>query len=298
MLLPINPMAPLNKEHIPIGDDWGYQIKWDGVRIIARIHDGTVTLYSRSGLIKNAIYPEIVAYLSAIRGRMIIDGEAIVFDAGKQRPSFQLILQRERMKKSARIAGAARASAVTLVLFDLIELEDKDLRRLPFSDRYKQLTAAFPDKSERLFVTDLFYDGDALWKWIEQNGWEGMVSKRLSSAYREGKRHMDWFKKKTIRQFEVDIVGITLKEGNLSSLVMMSDELYFGRVSLGLNELLKQRILLLAQSAESPFSLLTADLRNTQVLWLAEPFAASVSGLEVTDYGLLRHPKIVALKLP
>jgi bifunctional non-homologous end joining protein LigD len=298
MQLPIEPMTPVSRDEIPVGDDWGYQIKWDGIRIIAHIDDNVVTLYSRSGLIKNTTYPELVKNLATLTGRMVLDGEAIIYDPIRQRPSFQLVLQRERLKQVTRIAATARTQHVTYVLFDFIEQNGKDLRKLPYQERHERLKAAFPEKKDWLLVTDLFADGDLLWQWVKQNSWEGMVSKRLSAPYREGKRHDDWFKKKTIQHFEVSIVGLTFKEGQLlSSLIMMAEDQYFGRVSLGLNESIKHTILQLPSHMESPFSHLPPDLKNVKIVWLVKPFYATVSGLEITDYGQLRHPQIVKLEL-
>lgn len=297
MRLPIEPMAPISTETIPAGEDWGHQLKWDGVRIIAEIDHGKITLYSRRGLIKNSAYPDLLDALGAVGGNVVLDGEAIVFDPIRRRPNFQLILQRERLKQPARIRNNMERLTASYVLFDLLEREGHDLRNEPYIHRHNGLKELFPEKSDRLFVADLFDDGEALWQWVEENGWEGVVSKRLSSPYRIGKQHKDWFKKKTILQLEVSIRGLTLNEGRLASLVMEKDGVYFGRVSLGLNETLKRRLMALPQSAASPYESLPADLKGVPALWLAAPFTAVVSGLEITDYGLLRHPKIVSLTI-
>ncbi|MEX2415957.1 MAG: DNA ligase [Paenibacillaceae bacterium] len=298
MQLPIIPMAPVSSDEIPCGEDWGYQLKWDGVRIIAYMSDDTVTLYSRSGLIKNTTYPELTRNLAALSGRMVLDGEAIVFDPIKQRPSFPMILQRERLRQPNRIEGAAQTQHITYVLFDLIEQDGEDLRGLAFKERHERLKLAFPTRKDWIFVTDLFLDGASLWQWVESNSWEGMVSKRLSAPYREGKHHKDWLKKKTKQQFEMSIVGLTFKEGQLlSSLIMMMNEQYAGRVSGGLNESLKQQIVQLPNHSTSPFLKLPADLKNVKLVWLRKPFTAIVSCQEISDYGLLRHPQIVKLEL-
>ncbi len=298
MQFPIVPMAPVSSSEIPLGAEWGYQIKWDGVRIIAHLNDDTVTLYSRNGLVKNATYPELARRLAERSGAMVLDGEVIVFDSVKQRPSFPLVLQRERFRQSKRIEGAAHTHYITYVLFDLLEQDGCDLRNLPYQERYNRLKSLFPARSEWLFVTDLYLDGFSLWQWVESHSWEGMVSKRLTAPYREGKHHKDWLKKKTKQLFEVSIVGLTFKEGQLlSSLIMRMDGQYIGRVSGGLNELLKLRLVKLSKHSVSPFSPLPSDLKNVKLEWLANPFSAIVSGQEISDYGLLRHPQIVKLEL-
>jgi bifunctional non-homologous end joining protein LigD len=292
-------MAPISQDEIPAGPDWGYQLKWDGVRILARIDRGKVELFSRKLLLKNQAYPELVHILSELEGPLLLDGEVIVFDAAKGRPVFQKVLQRERLRTSSNILQAGAKEPVQLVLFDVLHAMGRDMRELPYRERHELLLKLFPEKKERYFVTDLFPDSGALWSWVEERGWEGIISKRLSSPYREGKKHKDWFKKKTKLLLDVDIIGYTFNEGRLASLIMASDGLYFGRVSLGLNEESKRKLMLrgmLDDSAASrPFGALPADLKGIRLVWLTEPFRCTVTGLEITDAGLLRHPKLVLL---
>nr|WP_323805959.1 hypothetical protein [Paenibacillus larvae] len=124
----------------------------------------------------------------------------------------------------------------------------------------------------------------------------GVVSKKLSSSYKEGKNHQDWFKKKTALVLEVTIVGITIRGGQAASMVMIYESQYLGRVSLGLNT--RQRQILLEYgkqytASSSPFNTKPADLKKETVLWLSKPFQLAVTGLEITSAGLLRHPKML-----
>lgn len=103
--LPQQPMAPVSDSILPEGDDWRYQLKWDGVRILARLSESRgVELYSRSMLKKNATYPEIAGLLEDLRqklGSCLLDGEVIWWDG--VRPHFQKVLKRER-----RVRGSGR----------------------------------------------------------------------------------------------------------------------------------------------------------------------------------------------
>lgn len=297
--LPIDPMAPIAQETVPTGDQWGYQLKWDGVRIIAVIDHGTVTLYSRQGLIKNATYPDLVERLRQLKGTYIVDGEAVVFDPDVQRPVFQKVLQRERMVKSS---GAAAAKyPITYVLFDLLELDGRSYLHHTYRDRFEKLRSLFPDKSDALFVTDLYPDWEGLWAWVVQHGWEGIISKNMDSPYVSGKKHKDWFKKKTKQIYTVDILAVTYNEGRLASLVMSHENVFFGKISLGLNMDLRRRLDQYAQGhamQQAPYSSLPSELKGIRIVWLSQPFQATVQGLEVTTAGLLRHPKIIELHLP
>lgn len=289
--LPKKPMSPILNDQIPVGDEWGYQLKWDGVRILTSIHNGKVNLYSKNAIIKNDTYPEIIQQFSDV-GSLLLDGEAIVFDHETQKPNFQKVLQREK-SKSVRMQ---HKHPVSYVLFDLLFLNGVDWRKKTYKERYQKLKTLFPETSSpSLFVTDLFDDGLVLWDWVNTHQWEGIVSKKLSSSYHEGKKHNDWFKKKTILSFDVHIVAITIKEKLLSSLVMVREGLYFGRVSSGLNQQWKEALLLYSkvyQSSEPTLTSLPSDLKGDSIVWLNKPFPCKVKGLEITASGVLRHPQI------
>ncbi|MGU3473400.1 hypothetical protein ACLBWT_19900 [Paenibacillus sp. D51F] len=356
------PMAPITRADLPQGEDWGYQIKWDGVRLLADIgSDGKALLYSRQGLIKNNIYPEVVVVIEkAALGRCILDGELIAWTGS--RPSFQKVLQRERMRgkqggtrltplrnpevPAEAMAGGAGSkhsahdlsgsddrllrpqpsqqhpdidnhvdaadrpqpsqppAGLAYVLFDMLAAGGQDLRGLPYLQRHEALLSLSPRLPDGMLVTELYSDGEALWHWVAEAGWEGVVSKRLNSLYKEGKQHKDWFKKKTALLLDVDIVGLKIRDGMAASLVMSAEGQYFGSVSLGLTG--EMRALLTSQlvpegafaggslqaGAALPFAALPDDLRKERVVWLQNPFPCTVTGLEITEAGQLRHPKI------
>ncbi|MNI77406.1 ATP-dependent DNA ligase [compost metagenome] len=140
-------------------------------------------------------------------------------------------------------------------------------------------------------------NGPILWDWVVANSWEGVVSKRLSSPYRAGKEHNDWFKKKTNLQLEVELIGMLMKEGRVSSLVMRKDKAYFGRVSSGLNGKLKEALMALEANyrLEDYWDRLPEGLKYKQIRWFNQPLIGKVSGLEITEGGQLRHPKLLSL---
>ncbi|NBD24441.1 ATP-dependent DNA ligase [Paenibacillus glycinis] len=386
--LPSEPMAPLSSGELPSGSDWGYQLKWDGVRMLARLNGhGQVELFSRKLYLKNAVYPEIVALLEAKAaelGPCLLDGEVVWWDG--IRPNFQQVLKRERSRVLARhalpeagarptmpgvpgggaiigetsarrnavvggsagrtsvgetgetsvnsealtgeqdipgshasaasadkpgspaspsaaaesLANAKSYGGLVYVLFDLLADGGGDLSRLPYEERHGRLTALIGTGDPRLFATDLFQDGEALWSWVEANRWEGVVSKRLSSPYREGKKHRDWLKKKIELILDVDIVGLKWRNGIVASLVMELEGGYLGSVSLGLNDALRRVLASTFRPQRShlavvacPFPGMPEDLKNEDVQWLSLPFRCRVTGLELTSAGQLRHPKLV-----
>ncbi|MBD2847142.1 DNA ligase [Paenibacillus sp. IB182496] len=301
--MPAEPMAPLVARTLPEGDAWGYQLKWDGVRLLAEIKSaGEVALYSRRLLRKDSVYPEIVRALRKQAHALedcLLDGELVYWDG--DRPSFAKVLQRERAGATGRSSAEGR---LLYVVFDLLVSGGRDVRNRPLRERHELLQqllqrAGAGAPSSALLPCELYRSGADLWSWVEARSWEGVVAKRLDGPYREGKRHDDWRKVKTALRLPVDIVGLKLREGRVASLVMAEDGAFVGSVSLGLSEamreLLRQRLVPPPQAPTlpCPFVQLPAELTGARIVWLAEPLPCRVTGLERTAAGLLRHPKLL-----
>lgn len=286
MLLPSVPMAPVTSPDIPVGPEWGYQIKWDGVRTPVRL-DGRngVELFSKRMEPRNGTFPEIVDLLKPINiGASVLDGEIAYFDG--TRPNFQRVRLGVRKRKYDE--------SLIYVMFDLLYDDGEDIRSLPFKERYARLAAKFPNKEPRLFVSDLFYDGPALWNWVNDREWEGIISKHLDSPYVEGKKHNHWFKKRKEVRIVADVVGVKLKDKKVSSLVLRYEDRYIGHVS-GLDNASKQVLeqFMRTHRGSCPFPELSAGMKKSDVVWLSVPFPCRVTALEFTDTGLLRQPKLI-----
>jgi bifunctional non-homologous end joining protein LigD len=326
-MIPFVPMSPIQVDEVPHGDEWRYQLKWDGYRVIAAVDQVKVKLYSKNMLPANGMFPEIVEALSGIGGNFVLDGEAVILDPATLRPSFQKLQQRDKRFRHAagssgsggNVGGSGTSGAgggtgsvggsgsaaghpgqVQYVIFDLLERDGVDMRQRPLVERDQALREMASEWRSPLALTDLFEDGEALWRWVVAHGWEGVVSKRLNSPYRGGKQHRDWLKTKVVRVWDVEIVGLLIREGRVASLVMRRDGEYFGRNSARLNERIRAVLAKLpaGKSWADYFRVPPDGVGREQFRWLQTPFKATVTGTEVTDAGTLRHPKIVKLDLP
>jgi bifunctional non-homologous end joining protein LigD len=341
IMKPFVPMSPIRVDEVPLGEEWRYQLKWDGYRVIASVDQGKVKLYSKNMLPANGMFPEIVEALSGIGGNFVLDGEAVILDPATLRPSFQKLQQRDKRfrrtagvssgsgggtggsssaggssgsddahvaAKAGYIGSGGRASGgvqavdpgqVQYVMFDLLQLDGVDLRPRPLAVRDQALRELASGWRSPLALTELFEDGETLWRWVVAHGWEGVVSKQLNSPYREGKQHRNWYKTKIVREWDVEIVGLLIREGRVSSLVMRREGEYFGRNSARLNERIRAELAKLpaGKSWADYFRTPPEDIGREQFCWLQEPFKATVTGSEVTEAGTLRHPKIVRLEL-
>jgi bifunctional non-homologous end joining protein LigD len=181
-------------------DDYAYEIKWDGYRMIA-VNDGKrTTLYSRPGRVITADWPEIAA---AIPDNVILDGEIIMVRDGKS--SFQALQNAKRMRP------AARAEGLRYVAFDLLSCHDEDFTRRPLEERRMWLADSLTDNPLVTF-SHAIDDGRDAWKQVLKYGLEGIIAKPLSSRYVQGNRGI-WLKHKrnVVQVFEV--IGYTSGEG-------------------------------------------------------------------------------------
>jgi bifunctional non-homologous end joining protein LigD len=172
----IPPCLPSRAERPPAGPEWLHEIKHDGFRIMARRNDNGVRLYTRNGYDFAGRFPQVVEAVSKLQVRScFIDGEAIVVDE-RGLSAFDLL-------RSWRHDRAA-----VLCAFDLIELDGKDLRRVPIEQR-KQVLADLLHREREGIVLNVHYDcdGATIFKHACALGCEGIVSKRLGSPYRSGR---------------------------------------------------------------------------------------------------------------
>lgn len=276
-------MAPVTNSVIPIAKEWGYQIKWDGVRTLIRVGgNGEVEVFSKRIEPKNDRFPEITELFKTISlGACVLDGEIIYFDG--TRPNFSRVLTSVRKKQFDE--------SIIFVAFDLLYDKGVDIRQYPLIERYQRLVNIMPKDNPRILVSDMFSDGMKLWEWAEENQWEGIISKRLDSPYVEGKNHSYWFKKRKEVRLTADVVGLQLDKGIVRSLVLMYEGRYIGKVT-GLDNKSKSILKQFAvdNPGECPF---TFNKKWDNVVWLSVPFPCQITALEFTDSGYLRQPKII-----
>jgi ATP-dependent DNA ligase len=178
----IEPCLPSRAEKPPSGPGWLHEIKHDGFRMMARRDAAGIRLFTRNGHDWTYRFTLIREAVEALRIRScLIDGEAIAFEADGV-ASFELL----RGWRHDRLA--------TLVAFDLVELDGRDLRREPL-ERRKDLLARLVRKPQPGLVLNATFDepGDVVFKHACALGCEGIVSKRLGSRYHSG-RSRDWLK--------------------------------------------------------------------------------------------------------
>jgi len=201
----VEPMKAKLVEKPPATGDWIYELKFDGIRLIAVKTDKKISLLSRNQNELGARFPEIVEAIKNLpAGECLIDGEVVALDE-KGRSSFQLLQAREM---------EGRKSPVYFYAFDLLQLDGKDLVGLPLEARKNVLEKLCGDAGDPIRYSGAI-GGDAtrLLEEVKRRGLEGIIGKQRNSVYEPGRRSGAWIKLKCVNEQEFVIGGYTPPQG-------------------------------------------------------------------------------------
>ncbi|MBV8817427.1 MAG: DNA ligase D [Acidobacteriaceae bacterium] len=300
----LEPMQAESATQAPPGDEWLYEIKWDGVRALVFLGDEKITIYSRRGNRCDLQYPELTVlphYVTA--NTAILDGEIAVLD-DNGRPSFAAIQPRIHQTDPNSIAHLARKSPATLFLFDLVYLDGYDLCAVPLSER-KKLLEQIVTPSEHIKISGHFAGAGAeMMEAARQNGLEGVMAKRANSKY-ETRRSWNWLKLKIVNQQEFVICGF-VHEGNrsyFSSLVLgLYDSgklVHCGQVGTGFNDKTLPEIFHRLEpliTDKSAFGEKIKDVQKRKITWVRPELVCEVRFQQFTRDGILRAPVFLGLR--
>src|SRR5579872_3510601 len=299
----VAPMLANLADSPPRGDQWLYEIKWDGVRSICYIEDGRAELYSRRGNRCTQQYPELTVLPRQVNATTaILDGEIAVLDE-QGRPRFNLIQPRISVDDPNSIAHLSRSTPVSLFLFDVLYVDGYDLRAVPLIER-KKVLASLVEPTDRIRVSDHFIaNGAEMLEAARQSGLEGIIAKRLDSKY-EGRRSSDWVKVKVNTEQEFVIAGFTHGERSyFSSLILGQYKdgklVHAGQVGTGFNERSLKEIYSRLEpliTTTSPFGAAIKNRLGRDVTWVKPELVAQIKYLEFTPDGQLRAPVFVSLR--
>jgi len=298
----VHPKAkPRPQRHITSGAT--EEIKLDGYRAIAVKSGPTINLYSRRGKSFNSQYPYLVEALGELPEGTVVDGEVVALDdAG--RPNFNLLQQ-----------FRSQASRICYFIFDLLICNDRDLTRLPLSERRKLMKSALKIRSPRIRISEQFeVSANDMLAAVRQQQLEGVVGKRKDSFYEPGKRTGAWIKYRVNRGQELVIGGYIPGPHGFDSLIVGyyqdKELMYVARVRNGFVPALRRQVFERIRHLTSPVmpfanlpdehpsrwgKNLTAE-KMKECVWLRPEAVAQIEFLEWTAADRLRHAKFVGLR--
>ena len=282
---------------------WVFEIKFDGVRVIAERRGEAVRMLGRSGEDITARYPEIAEALRGLQvERCVLDGEIVAYD-DSGRPSFGRLQKRMLLNRPRDVAAAMARVPVRAVCFDCLMLEGHDLRKLSLIDRKECLARVLPPAGVVQSGGHVDEHGEAFFEAASEMGLEGVIAKRAASPY-VGKRSSDWVKIKCQKRQEFVIGGYTAPRGSgrhfgaLHVGVYEGDQLrHVTRVGSGFDDAIHEAIWNQLQPLwrdESPFGSPSPHGRDDQ--WVEPRLVCEVRFTEWTADGGLRHPVFLGMR--
>jgi len=266
----LEPMAATLTQERFAGDEWLFERKFDGIRLLAYKHGQTVTLYSRNRLIQDL--PAVAKAVASLDAKeVILDGE-VTWDGHSG-----------------------------YHVFDILWLNGRDTTALPLEERRTLLeTLHFTRPMQRV---DLL-DEPEPWERARREGWEGVIAKRRGSPY-EHKRSKHWLKMKCEASQELVVGGFTDPQGarvGLGALLVgyyeRDDFVFAGKLGTGFDTRLLLDLRRRLDSLEidtSPFTIATG-LPRLRAHWVKPSIVVQVGFMEWTGNNKLRHPRLLGVR--
>lgn len=233
---PIIPFEPVRSETIPVDQDWVYQVKWDGVRILAYNEGSGTTLFNRKRRERTLHYPELTTRPWCRADSFVADGEVIAL-AADGKPSFHEVMRRDGLRRMERVKEVRQFVPITYMVFDLLYLNGKWIHTEPLRER-QRLLADILLPNEHVQPVASYAEGEALYRTIQQQNMEGVVCKDLNSSYLFDGKDGRWVKVKNYGDVIAVIGGFTTNGGIVNAVLagLYNDNgqlLFIGKVGTG-----------------------------------------------------------------
>jgi bifunctional non-homologous end joining protein LigD len=276
----------------PPDDDsgWLYELKYDGFRALVALTGGQMAMWSRNELDLAPRFPKIAEQVAKLKlDDAVLDGEIVATDA-EGVPRFQLLQ-----------GGTSRE---VYFVFDILWLDGRDLRRLPYEERRAILVKALKRPPAHVALAQqLAMSGAEAIAQAAREGWEGIIAKRKGSTY-EPRRSKEWLKVKALHGQELAIIGwnpSTASARDIGSLHLgyRDDDgtwRYAGKVGTGFSAKLRTwfKTELSKDVIAKPVA---ADAPRVRVAtWVKPRFVAQIAFTEWTEDNKLRHPSFLGLR--
>jgi bifunctional non-homologous end joining protein LigD len=282
----VQPMLATLSTGLVNNEAYGYEVKWDGYRIIAFVQGGKVRMDSRGGKDYTKRYPPVERALKNLGHDAVLDGEIVVFDeAGK--PSFNAVQLYN-----------GHEQPIKYFVFDILWLDGHDLKDLPLTKR-KEILQQLVEGNDVIQYSYTFDNGEDLYEEMLERGWEGVVAKRKDSPYIENDRSANWLKFPVKRMDEFVIGGWAESEKARSFRSILFGAYdkgklrWLGRSGGGFKEREMPGILKKLKALEiqkSPFVNEVLDTKGAKIHWVKPQLVANFGYAEMTESGRIRKP--------
>ncbi len=298
------PMLAESSHQVPHGDDYLYELKWDGIRAIITIDEGEITIRSRNGQDITDQFPELIIPEKAFRSVSgVFDGEVVCFDP-EGKPSFSRIITRLKQSGKTNIEHKAVSCPAFCYLFDCLYIDGRPIINDPLWQRREWLIDTVK-KDTPYRISESVEDGNALLEATKNMGLEGIMVKNLNSKYVIGKRSNAWNKVKNRNTADCLIIGYTRGKGDRSSYfgaLQIAEEsdgklIYRGKVGTGFNQKKMKELTLLMKNFIVDNKPINQKIEDEKVsTWLKPQLICEVAYASITDNNTFREPVFLHLR--
>lgn len=287
----ISPML-LGEEKQPFDDEnYIYELKLDGIRCIAYLEKGKVTLRNKRNKDVTAVYPELAHMHRCAKKRCILDGELVAFTGGK--PDFYAVQRRSLMTDGFRISMAAKRNPVQFAAYDILYVGKERITDKPLMYRKEILSQTVTEGYNLSISRYIKGRGTDFFRLTKEQELEGIVAKRKDGLYHIGRRTRDWIKIKVMQDEDLLICGYQPDEnGNVKDLVLG----YFdgngklknrGKVYFGVSKEDKKivREFAAANRVQMPWF---PQYKN--IIWIKPELVGTAHFMQETENGTMRQP--------
>jgi DNA ligase-1 len=207
---------PLEGEPEALGDitNWSAEYKWDGIRGQIVKRNNEIFIWSRGEELVTDQFPDLEEAVAGINHDFVADGEILIVKEGKVLNFNEL---QKRLNRKTVSTKMLRDLPAGFYAYDLTELDLKDIRHKPLTERRNKLKSFWPQTNQLLLSESL---GFKSWSHLaeirhhsrEVNS-EGLMLKRLDSPYHSGRKKGDWWKWK-VDPMTIDAVLIYAQKGS------------------------------------------------------------------------------------
>jgi bifunctional non-homologous end joining protein LigD len=288
---------------------FGYEVKWDGYRALARWDGRTFGVCSRNGIDLLPQFSELEALRKALRKPVLLDGELVAMDH-RGKPSFSAL--QTRMPRMRGTPKGRRWDPVherlQYMAFDVLHYDGKSTCALPYTDR-RIILDSLALAGSAWQTPPVHPDGPELLEMMREAHQEGIIAKRLTSRYLIGRRSPDWIKVKLNQSEEFLIIGFwSSGKHGLSSLLLgcyrsaadgkAERNLQFcGKVGTGFSEIDRKQLETALRKLAIDEPPATGNLPPKRgITWCRPLLVAQIHYTEWTHDGSLRHPAFMGLR--
>ena len=302
----IEPMLSDISEVVPKGDDYLFEVKWDGIRALISLEEGQVRIRSRNHNDITKQFPELQVADKAFRANCaLFDAEIVCLDKNGK-PDFKKVIHRLMSTGDTNIQKLGKSNPSHCYVFDCLYMDGRSLVNEPLIRRKEWLKDAVRNETPYR-VSESMDDGESLFEAAREHSLEGIMAKKKDGKYFPGRRSDLWLKIKVRQTAECVLIGYTPGKGNRSQTFgslqiaeKVNGELHYrGKVGTGFDDSMMKEVLaeLKKQKPTKKPSLKGGKIVDEKVTeWLNPKLVAEVSYSMLTSEKMFREPVFLRLR--